>query len=71
MAGLPILRAATGGRPYNILLGSSLSGLGIHPFRYFQGFWFLKDLQNDTKNESPKSRKIWQFWQRWSEEVFE
>jgi hypothetical protein len=26
---LPILRAATGGRPYNILLGSGLSGLGL------------------------------------------
>jgi hypothetical protein len=25
---LPILRAATGGRPYNILFGSGLSGLG-------------------------------------------
>jgi hypothetical protein len=29
MAGLPILRAATGGRPYNNLFGSGLSGLGI------------------------------------------
>jgi len=26
---LPILRAATGGRPYNILFGSGLSGLGV------------------------------------------
>jgi A/G-specific adenine glycosylase len=28
---LPILRAATGGRPYNILFGSGLSGLGSSP----------------------------------------
>jgi len=26
---LPILRAATGGRPYNFLFGSGLPGLGI------------------------------------------
>ena len=28
LAGLPMLRAATGGRPYKILFGSNLSGLG-------------------------------------------
>jgi hypothetical protein len=32
---LPILRAATGGRPYHILFGSGLAGLRFSNFRRF------------------------------------
>jgi hypothetical protein len=36
---LPILRAATGGRPYNILFGSGSARLGILAhFRHFMHF---------------------------------